>query len=305
MLKAEMIKAWASDAGFCKCGIARADTLEIAQQQFEEALQEGRQADMHFLERDVNKRFNPALLLPDCQTVIVVALNYLIDEVPQSDRYRTARYTWIEDYHQIVKERLDGMVQHILTVCPEVHCRTTVDSACISEKRWAERAGVGCLGKNGLIHNEYGSFFVLGTLLADTKVDCYDEPAENDCGECQICLESCPAKAIEQPFQVDARKCYSYHTIENKNPDNEILRSAPLIFGCDVCQEVCPKNKKIVAQLPKVLKSSVFLRLQNDEVENLSKEAFKTFFGKTAIARRKYERVMRAVAEKRKADIQE
>ena len=299
LFSANTIKELACAAGFSSCGIARARSLDVARGQFEDALAQGRQASMRFLERDVDKRFNPEKLLPGCQSVIVVTYNYCIDEEPASDKYRTARYTWIEDYHVVVKELLDRVVEQMrtITVC---QCRVTVDSSCISEKNWAVEAGIGCYGKNGLIHNDSGSFFVIGTILTDIEFDCYDTACESDCGDCRLCVESCPAHALETPFCVDARKCFSFHTVENKDADRELLGKAPLLFGCDVCQEVCPRNQKKRTSVSGKPKTSLFLRLQNEQFENLSKEDFKRYFGNTSIARRKYDRFIEAVQTRNK-----
>ncbi len=298
MLSAQQIKDFALTVGFSHCGIARARRLNSVKQLFEAALAQGYHADMHFLERDVEKRFDPSLLLPGCQSVVVVTYNYCIEENPAADKYRAARYTWIEDYHNVVKTLLDRVVEQIQKLEP-CQCRVTVDSSCISEKNWAVEAGVGIYGKNGLIHNEDGSFFVLGTILIDKAVDFYDFVRNSDCGTCRSCIENCPAHALDTPYKVDASKCFSYHTIENKNPDNEILAKAPFVFGCDICQEVCPKNKKNIPNSLNKSKSSVFLRLQNEGYENLTREEFKTCFGGTAIARRKYERFYRAIQAKK------
>ena len=293
-----MIKDMALSVGFSACGIAPAKRLSEAEARFIHSLEMGFQADMHFLERNIARRFDPQLLLPGCRSVIVVTYNYLCDVEPASDRYRTARYTWIEDYHILVKRLLEEMVTRIRRV-EECRCRVTVDSSCISEKNWAVEAGVACYGKNGIVHNDQGSFFVIGTILSDLMVDSYDFPRESDCGECGLCVEKCPATALYTPYRVDARRCFAYQTVENKNPDTEILEKAPLLFGCDVCQEVCPKNKKKSPNLTNVSKSSVFLRLQNQGFENLSAEEFSTCFGNTAIARRKYDRLYRAIEIKR------
>lgn len=295
MLSSQQIRNWILEAGFSACGFAPAQALSEAKARFVQSIDEGRHADMRFLERDVDKRFDPQLLLPDCQSVIVATYPYLIEAEPRSDRYRTARYTWMEDYHVVVKTLLDGVVAKIMVVCPEAHCRVTVDSSCISEKNWAVEAGVGCYGKNGLIHNDHGSFFVIGLILTDLPLDYYNSPLESDCGDCRLCVEKCPAKALETPYRVDARQCYAYQTVENKVPEDEVLRRAPLVFGCDVCQEVCPKNKKISAVLPNNPKTSLFLHLQNEEWESLSREDFQHYFGNTAIARRKYDRFYHAI----------
>lgn len=294
LFPAQKIKEIARMVGFSQCGIARARQLNEAQSFFQQSIAEGRQAEMHFLERDISKRFNPEELLEGCQSVVVVAFNYWMDVIPASDKYRTARYTWIEDYHTLVKRMLDDMVSEIQKI-GECRCRVTVDSSCISEKNWAVEAGIGCYGKNGLIHNEEGSFFVLGTILTDFACDIYDFARKSDCGDCRICMDKCPAKALDTPYRVDARKCFSYHTVENKTIENELIRKAPLVYGCDVCQEVCPKNFKKRTGVSDKPKTSLFLRLQNEQYENLTIEDFKRYFGNTAIARRKYERFFQAI----------
>ena len=166
LLNAKFVKKCALQLGFSHCGIARAKVLNVAQSRFEQSLKENRHAEMRFLERDVDKRFNPNLLLPGCQSVIVVLYNYYMCDEPASNRYRTARYTWIEkDYHALLSEKLELLAHQILDAAASY--RITVDSSCISEKNWAVEAGVGCFGKNGIVHHDGGSFFVIGILLTD------------------------------------------------------------------------------------------------------------------------------------------
>lgn len=301
VLSSQDVKEAAKVAGFSRCGVARAQSLTDARSRFAQALMDKRHADMHFLEREVEKRFDPALLLEECKSVVVLLYNYRMAATPASDRYRTARYTWIEeDYHTLLKRLANPLVDDIQRQRPDTHCRITVDGSCISEKNWAQQAGVGCYGKNGLIHNDDGSFFLIATILVDAEFDEYDEESSSDCGDCHLCMDACPAKAITAPYQVDARKCFSYQTVENKVPDDEVLKNAPLIFGCDVCQEVCPKNNKMRQPLSDNPKTSLFLHLQNQQYESLTKEDFKRYFGNTAIARRKYDRFMRAIRIKNK-----
>lgn len=299
MLLAKQIKEIALQEGFDRCGIARARNLKEAKKHFEQSIHRGYHASMLFLEREVDKRFDPSMLLPNCKSVVVVTYNYTTSAVPASNKYRTARYTWIQDYHRFMKEQLQRVIERIQQIEP-CQCRATVDSSCISEKNWAVEAGVGVWGKNGVIHNEKGSFFVLGTILIDTAVDFYDSAKESDCGTCQLCVQNCPAHALDHPYSVEATRCYAFHTIENKNLDNEILENAPLLFGCDICQEVCPKNKKNQSNSLNETKSSLFLRLQNEEFEHLTREAFKRYFGDTAIARRKFDKFYCAIEKKSK-----
>lgn len=302
-LSSQKIKSLALAVGFQKCGIARAHTLTDAAAEFRQSIAEEYHAGMHFLERDIDGRFSPETLLPGCKSVVVVTYNYLTSAQPKSDRYRMARYTWIQDYHVLVKELLEKLAGDIVTCYPAVKFRTTVDSSAISEKRWAMEAGVGCLGKNGLIHNEYGSFFVLGVLLLDQFCDIYDPSLpKSDCGSCEICVKSCPANALETPFRVDARRCVAYHNTEDKSPNYNELAKEKYLFGCDICQEVCPRNKKVINNPLNVSKSSVFLQLENEELESLSETDFKHYFSDTSILRRKYARFRSLIEAKRQQE---
>ena len=302
-LSSQQIKSWATDVGFQDCGIARARVLTEAEAEFQHSIESGLHADMHYLERNIDNRFNPESLLSDCKSVIVVTYNYLTDSEPKSDKYRTARYTWIQDYHILVKNLLEQLAVRIVKEYPTVKYRSTVDSSAISEKRWAMEAGVGCMGKNGLIHNQHGSFFVIGILLLDQFCDQYDESLrKSDCGACEICVKSCPVNALETPFQVDARRCVSYHNTEDKTPNYNELADDKYVFGCDICQEVCPRNKKKNPNPLNVSKNSLFLPLENDDLETLTETDFKRYFSDTSILRRKYARFRSLIEAKRQRE---
>lgn len=303
IFSSQQVKSWAAAVGFQDCGIARARVLVDAEEDFRHAIDGGLHAEMHYLERNIDNRFNPESLLPGCKSVVVVTYNYLTDAQPASDIYLTARYTWIQDYHILVKELLEKLADKIVSVCPSVHYRATVDSSAISEKRWAMEAGVGCMGKNGLIHNQHGSFFVLGVLLLDQFCDKYDESLlKSDCGECDICVRSCPANALEVPFQVDARRCFSYRNTEDKTPNYSELADNKYLFGCDICQEVCPRNKKKFSNPSNISKKSLFLPLKNNDWESLSETDFKRYFSDTSILRRKYARFRSLIEAKRQQE---
>ena len=302
-LSSQQIKSWAAAVGFQDCGIARARVLSEAEEEFRHSIENAYHADMHYLERNIDNRFNPETLLSGCKSVIVLTYNYLTDDRPKSDRYQLARYTWIQDYHVLVKNLLDDLAEKIVNNYPSVKYRVTVDSSAIAEKRWAMEAGVGYMGKNGLIHNKNGSFFVIGILLVDQFCDIYDESLpKSDCGKCEICVKSCPVNALETPFQVDARRCVSYHNTEDKIPNYSELASQKYIFGCDICQEVCPHNKKKNVNPLNVSKNSLFLPLKNDDLEALSEADFKHYFSNTSILRRKYERFRSLIEAKRQQE---
>ena len=302
-LSSQQIKTWATEIGFQDCGIARARVLVEAEKEFRQSIEKDYQADMHYLERNIDNRFNPETLLPDCKSVIVVTYNYLTENHPKSDRYQFARYTWIQDYHILVKDLLEQLAKKLIDAYPSIRYRATVDSSAISEKRWAMEAGVGCMGKNGLIHNRHGSFFVIGILLLDRFCDEYDQSLpKSDCGSCEICVRSCPVNALETPYQVDARRCVSYHNTEDKSPNYSELSSNKYIFGCDICQEVCPHNKKKNANPLNISKNSLFLPLENNDLETLSETDFKHYFSDTSILRRKYARFRSLIEAKRQQE---
>jgi len=302
-ISSQQIKSWAAAVGFQDCGIARARVLSEAEEEFRHSIDNAYHADMHYLERNIDNRFNPDTLLSGCKSVIVLTYNYLTDDRPKSDRYQLARYTWIQDYHVLVKNLLDDLAEKIVNNYPSVKYRVTVDSSAIAEKRWAMEAGVGYMGKNGLIHNKNGSFFVIGILLVDQFCDIYDESLpKSDCGKCDICVKSCPVNALETPFQVDARRCVSYHNTEDKIPNYSELALQKYIFGCDICQEVCPHNKKKNVNPLNVSKNSLFLPLKNDDLEALSEADFKHYFSNTSILRRKYERFRSLIEAKRQQE---
>ena len=303
ILSSQRIKSWASEIGFQDCGIARARVLTEAERDFRHSIENDYHADMHYLERNIGNRFNPESLLQGCKSVIVVTYNYLTDSEPKSDKYRTARYTWIQDYHILVKNLLEQLADNIVNDCSSVKYRVTVDSSAISEKRWAMEAGVGYMGKNGLIHNQHGSFFVIGVLLVDRFCDEYDQSLpKSDCGDCEICVKSCPVNALATPFQMDARRCVSYHNTEDKCPNYSELALQKYAFGCDVCQEVCPRNKKKNANPLNISKNSLFLPLKNDDLEALSETEFKRYFSDTSILRRKYARFRSLIEAKRQQE---
>lgn len=303
LLSSSQIKCWAAETGFQECGIARARLLGEAAAEFRESVDRGFHAGMRFLERDVEGRFNPGSLLPGCKTVVVVTYNYLTDAEPKSDKYRFARYTWIQDYHVLVKSLLQRLAELIVNDYDSVNYKITVDSSAISEKRWAVEAGVGFMGKNGLIHNRNGSFFVLGLLLLDRFCDEYDRSLpKSDCGACDICVRTCPVNALETPYRVDARRCVSYRNTEDKTPDYRELAKEKYLFGCDICQEVCPKNKKKSANPLNVSKNSLFLPLENNELEALTESDFKRYFSDTSILRRKYARFRSLIEGKRQQE---
>ncbi len=287
-LTASDIKNRALFLGFSACGIAKAMPLSSEKQYFTSIIDNGTQTTLDYLERDVEVRFSPALLLPGCKSVIVVLYNYLTDQKLEAD-YKIAKYAFIKDYHSFIKNKLERVVEMISEAYPEAHCKITVDSSNITEKNWAVKAGLGYIGKNSLLQNDNGSFFLIGTILTDVVFE-YDTEIERNCGSCRHCVEACPVHAITKPYQVDISKCISFHTIENKENRDNSANTFQWIFGCDVCQDVCPNNKNSKPNPDALDKISLFLHFKNADFENLSKEEFQNYFKDSCVTRRKYEK---------------
>jgi epoxyqueuosine reductase len=239
----EWIKDYARALGFELVGIAPAQPPPHAES-FLHWLAQGYAGAMEYLERTAHLRVNPAELLPDARSAVVVGLNYAPAELPETD-YRIARYALGDDYHQVIRAKLETLLSAIQAVAPDVWGRICVDSAPVLERDLAWLAGLGWYGKNTcLINTQRGSYFFLGVLLLTLELE-YDTPAEGGCGTCRLCLDACPTGALTEPYVLDARKCISYLTIELRESIPESYR-APMgewLFGCDICQEVCPFNR--------------------------------------------------------------
>jgi epoxyqueuosine reductase len=239
----EWIRDYARALGFELVGIAPAQPPPHAES-FLHWLAQGYAGAMEYLERTAHLRINPAELLPDARSAVVVGLNYAPAELPETD-YRIARYALGDDYHQVIRAKLETLLSAIQAVAPEAQGRICVDSAPVLERDLAWLAGLGWYGKNTcLINTHRGSYFFLGVLLLTLELE-YDTPAEGGCGTCRLCLDACPTGALTEPYTLDARKCISYLTIELRDSIPESYR-APMgewLFGCDICQEVCPFNR--------------------------------------------------------------
>jgi epoxyqueuosine reductase len=245
----EKIKRKALEVGFHKIGIVRAEPLREEGARLEQWLENNFHGEMQWLEGEPEKRANPNLLFPGAKSIVVVALNYYTPHQHEdnSAKGKISRYAWGDDYHEVLKDKLRELLEWIKAEIPEAEGKICVDTAPMMDKAWAVRAGLGWLGKHSnLITKEYGSWVFLGEILLNLELE-YDTEIEPDhCGNCTLCLEACPTGAIVAPLIVDSNKCLSYATIE--------LRSAELppeiagnlngwIYGCDICQDVCPWNR--------------------------------------------------------------
>lgn len=244
-----IIKEKARELGFQACAIVPAGFLHEEQERFAGWLEAGFQGEMGYMTRNVEKRLDPRLLVEKARTVIVTLLNYFPAET-QHDPHAPvlSKYAYGADYHQVIRHKLTQLHQFIREEVTPCEGRSFTDSAPVLERAWARRAGLGWIGKNSnLISVEHGSFFFIGELVIDADLPC-DEVAEvrDHCGNCTRCIDACPTQAIVADRVVDARRCISYQTIEKKGELDETLKGkfANRVFGCDICQDVCPWNLK-------------------------------------------------------------
>ena len=244
----QKLKEEALKAGFTLVGIASvpgSSRLQLRTKALQRWLQAGNQADMGWMEAE--RRQNIETLLKGVSSLVAVGLNYYVDIKRKPKTLSIARYAWGNDYHKVIEKKLRKIGFWLQTQRPQCKWKACVDSTPLLDKAWAEEAGIGWIGKNSnIINSSKGSWMVIGHLLC-TEVLNPDKPAKSICGQCNICISSCPTKAITEPFVIDSRLCLAYHTIENRNPNipSEIINSiGSWVAGCDICQEVCPWNQK-------------------------------------------------------------
>ena len=290
----EQIKHKALEIGFHKVGIARAEPLTEEKKRFERWLAEGYHGEMRWMEREPEKRADPDLIFPGARSMIVVALNYYTphEHEESAQKGKVSRYAWGDDYHEVVKEKLWALLNWIKQENPEADGKPCVDTAPVMDKIWAQRAGLGFIGKHSnLITKEYGSWVFIGEILLNLELEYDEETIENHCGTCRACLDACPTGAIIEPFIVDSRRCLSYATIELRSPEfsPEIKENlSGWLYGCDVCQDVCPWNRfeKPTEEIRfEPREDNVTADL--NEILSLSPEAYARRFRKSAIKRTK------------------
>ena len=298
--RAKLIKAEAHRLGFLACGVARAEFLEEEAPRLERWLREGRHGTMGYMERNVDVRLDPRKLVDGAKSVISLAFNYYTPPKqtdPQAPKL--SAYAYGRDYHKVVKQRLKPLVAFIQLRFGEVAIRAFVDSAPVMEKAWAQRAGVGWAGKNGnVIRQGTGSFFFLCELITDLEL-APDAPAADHCGTCRRCIDACPTEAIIQPYVVDGSKCISYFTIELKEaiPQEMKGRFQNWVFGCDVCQQVCPWNRFSTPHneadfTPK----QALMDLTAEEWHDMTEVLFEELFHASAVKRTKFNGIKRNLA---------
>ncbi len=245
---ASRLKAEALRLGFEACGIAKAEMLDEEAGRLEAWLLEGHHASMDYMARHFDKRIDPRRLVPGAQSVVSVLCSYWQPEepLPVPGTGKISRYAWGDDYHEVLKEKLYHLLAWLEDEVGEITGRAFVDSAPVMDKVWAARSGLGWIGKHtNLISRRLGSWFFIGELIVDVPLP-HDAPTTDHCGSCTRCMDACPTDAIYQPYVVDSNRCISYWTIEhrgNEIPDSISGQLENWIFGCDICQDVCPWNK--------------------------------------------------------------
>ena len=296
----QMIKQEALRLGFMSCGIAKADFLEDDAPRLENWLKNNHHGEMGYMENYFDKRLDPRLLVEGAKSVVSLTLNYYTDE-KQTDLNapKISKYAYGTDYHSVIKEKMQSLMAFIRENIGEVDGRCIVDSALVMDKAWAQKAGLGRRGKNSnLISKQAGSFFFLAELIIDLDLE-YDNPFPTDhCGSCTRCIDACPTDAIVAPYTVDGSKCISYLTIELKNeiPTEFKGKMDGWMFGCDVCQDVCPWNRfATVHQEENFVPKENLLGLTKSELVDMTDEVFKKVFKNSPVKRTKYSGLKRNI----------
>ena len=297
----KLIKTEAKKLGFLFCGISKADFLEEEAPRLESWLKHNMQGEMHYMENYFDKRLDPRLLVDGAKSVISLGLNYYTDQV-QSDPLapKISKYAYGVDYHNVIKDKLKQLLQAINEKIGEVHGRAFVDSAPVLDKVWAKKAGMGWIGKNtNLINTKKGSFFFLAELIVDIELE-YDIPSTADhCGTCTRCIDACPTEAIIAPYVVDGSRCISYLTIELKNeiPQEFKGKMDNWMFGCDVCQDVCPWNRfSVLHHEPAFEPHSTLLEMSKKNWEEITEDVFQKVFEKSPVKRTKFAGLKRNIS---------
>ena len=295
----QLIKQKAEKFGFQSCGISKAEFLEEEAPRLETWLNKGYHGEMQYMENHFDKRLNPTLLVDGAKSVISLSYNYFpkvkIDEI---NNFKISKYAYGEDYHEVIKDILKNMVAELQEEIGEFGFRVFVDSAPVLEKAWARKSGLGWVGKNAnLITKKHGSFYFLAEIICDLELD-YDLAVTDHCGSCRACIDACPTQAIVSDRIVDGSKCISYATIELKNeiPDYFNGKMDDWMFGCDVCQDVCPWNRFSAPTLQeKFAPNFQKLNFRKNEWKELTQELFSEIFKKSAVKRTKFSGLMRNI----------
>jgi len=302
MLKKDYTKSIKTEAkrlGFLSCGISKAEFLEEEAPRLEKWLQNKFHGKMQYMENHFDKRLDPRKLVPHAKSVISLQYNYFSNKDQIDNTYKISKYAFGEDYHHVIKAKLYELLNFIQDNIGEVNGRVFVDSAPILERAWAKKSGLGWIGKHSLlITKQKGSFHFLAELILDIELD-YDPEFKTDhCGECTKCIDACPTEAILPNNTIDGSKCISYFTIELKDelPNSMKGKFENWMFGCDICQDVCPWNRfSISHNEPKFWPQQELMNMTKKDWEEISEDVFKKIFKKSPIKRTKFSGLKRNI----------
>ena len=287
------VKQEAASLGFAACGIAPSEYLAEEKMHLDSWLDKVFHAGMDYMQKHKDLRVNPDLLVENAKSVIVFLYNYFPSEMMSGDSsYLISAYAYGRDYHDVIREKLNILIVKLKEKVPEISIRGFVDSAPVLERAWATRAGIGWIGKNSmLISKKNGSYFFISELITDLELE-YDQPMGGDyCGDCSRCIDACPTGAIMDLKVVDANKCISYLTIENKGeiPEGFKGKYEKWIFGCDICQQVCPWNRfSTPHNEPAFEPAPGLMELNRKDWEQMDNDQYKSIFRKSAVKRAKF-----------------
>ena len=293
----KIIKSEALSIGFLSCGISKAEFLSEEAPKLENWLKSGFNGEMSYMERNFDKRLDPRLLVPGCKSVISLLFNYYTEKKAKNDyEPKISSYAYGKDYHFVIKARLRELLSRIKNLVGDINGRVFVDSAPVMDKAWAKKSGLGWIGKNtNLINKKTGSFFFIAEIILDLELE-YDHPTTDHCGSCTACIDSCPTNALATPYKIDATKCISYATIELKNniPNSFKDNMKGWIFGCDICQDVCPWNRfSKNHNEPSFEDKKNISNMSKKQWEDLTKEVFDKVFKESPIKRTGYSGIKR------------
>jgi len=285
----DMIRKICREEGFFKTGFSKIDPMKNESDYLRQWIGEGRNAGMNWISNSFGKRENPRLITDDAVSMISLAHLYDTPFKHDGNKPKISRYAWGKDYHKILKKKLKSVCNNIESLEQGIKTRAYVDDGPVLEKSWAVKSGIGWQGKHtNVIEPEYGSFFFLCEILINVELD-YDKPAEDLCGSCSVCVAACPTGAIYEPYKLDANLCISYQTIENRGEIPSFIETDGWIFGCDICQDVCPYNrKKFFTDDKSFFPNPAHFNKSKEELVSFTEEQFNAVFSGTPVKRTKF-----------------
>ncbi|MBN2667926.1 MAG: tRNA epoxyqueuosine(34) reductase QueG [Bacteroidales bacterium] len=295
------IKAEAIRLGFSDCGFSTIEPLSQEKTFLLTWLKQSYHADLQYMANNIDKREHADLLVEEAKSVISLSLNYYKGDISyEFGQAKISKYALGRDYHKVVKKKLKALFQYIEILLPHFKGRYFVDSAPVMDKVWAVKSGLGWMGKNGnIIHPKRGSFFFIGEIISNLEVESYHDEIQNYCGTCRRCIEACPTQAIVSNAVIDARRCISYQTIENKGsiPNNIVPLLNDYIFGCDICQDVCPWNNKVAISSEIEFGTLDVSKLNYRDYLKMNEEEFNTLFEGSPVKRAGYLKIQNTVKQ--------